>query len=1198
MFVPINFTDYYLNMREKKTQQHDVIVAVMDTGVDPSAYGLQYCPDGSKKIIDVIDCTGSDDINVKIVYADDVPEYLAKLYETLKLKYSHIRSESDISSESSNDSDSFDSFDLLYPPSNSKLFAKSDGTNLPDLFDKLDCVLYSGCRSLKSFISNRKYDSFGVKQKTLIDDVVIKVVIYVDDKINLCLIDYDGSEDHYTCVREYNVDQEYGNIPLGDNMYMSYGFHLYSSNDENTKICSLVFDSGAHATHVAGIIAGSFDDTGKNGINPHCKILSLKIGDSRVDGMETSIALIRALREIVKYKCHLVNYSYGEPVTGDSAKLKGRFMEMLNEYTFKYNITFISSAGNSGPGISTVNAPGFITDRVINVGAYTNSEYLKKLYYMCENGFNEGVYEWSSRGPSMINDMGVDVIAPGCALTSYPRWASSNIKMCNGTSMSSPNVTGFVSLLLSQFKTPSDYPHTFWLKRYIESTCKRIDTHDAFSKGISQGHGLVGQVVNDIKSYFNSKPCNYYYDVSINNDVSKKGIVNFVDNSDTNDGCTNYTFNFIIKALPGEWGKNFIPNEACHKLKLVNPQNEDKSSDNVMEFISHIDSRAVSISFPKSKNISDYIKIYEEFDNKDGAYSRYAHSIAVNQFLCNSINNLQNKQIESLLLQPGKIKREYLIPNCNTLTITSNSSTKKKVFVDIIQHSSIIDYKKKVIKKSFDVNSKCTNIIANIIPYIPTEICIYTTWTSPENEMINITITGSSENITFSKHIYEICEDIQVLVEKHFDENKSINTQLKLNKIITKYHPSSAEIYETDPRHVDKDGNKLKLLKLTYNINKHSDCVYYINTFNRVYDSHVHMSGCINGFYHDRKIFFANYVPKKIKNEVDTIVIEFMDSSEDNLKKCVNTVLTASRQPPNYFACMLPITKGYNLISINPLINKIMELENIYDGDLLQFTLLNKKILVMYNKSSAINDCTKNPRSCKRKFSDDNKSSYGRSFKRQMTDFDYVKRFMNTVGTCVLSDTMEKGQIFDPIVFDLNVNNKIKMDIVDTSLSVVNVDSFNATNKNETYEKIISMSLDEKNQHEYLGTLCLETNLHDEEDKTKFTKCIKNIYSHLTQQKLLEKSPYQIINLAHNIIEKPHELEAIPNKLNIINTIETNIDYWNNCEVEDLDNIRCAIVNSTTLGENNDNDANDAKKKLINYRRKCHLLKNSDEKVF
>ena len=63
-----------------------VIVGILDTGVDPAAVGLSVCPDGSPKVIDVVDCTGSGDVHMSALVELDEDDETLNMSSSKSLK--------------------------------------------------------------------------------------------------------------------------------------------------------------------------------------------------------------------------------------------------------------------------------------------------------------------------------------------------------------------------------------------------------------------------------------------------------------------------------------------------------------------------------------------------------------------------------------------------------------------------------------------------------------------------------------------------------------------------------------------------------------------------------------------------------------------------------------------------------------------------------------------------------------------------------------------------------------------------------------------------------------------------------------------------------------------------------------------------------------------------------------------------------
>lgn len=288
----------------------------------------------------------------------------------------------------------------------------------------------------------------------------------------------EGRLDECTVLGNYRQCLKYGTI--SDRDKFNYGVNIY----DDGNLLEIVGQCSNHGTHVASIAAANFpNDPDRNGIAPGAQIVSIVIGDRRIETMETGSAIIRAFIKAIESGCDVINMSYGE--SGHWAD--GRLSNLVNELINKHGLIYVVAAGNSGPALTTIGALNAMQpDKIISVAAYVTPDMMLAEYSMLEK-LPGSAYSWTSRGPACNGALGVSVCGPGGAITSVANWALKSGALMNGTSMASPNVCGCVALLLSAVKQRS-IPYTpYSIKMSLENTALKVPNFEP----ISHGNGMV-----------------------------------------------------------------------------------------------------------------------------------------------------------------------------------------------------------------------------------------------------------------------------------------------------------------------------------------------------------------------------------------------------------------------------------------------------------------------------------------------------------------------------------------------------------------------------------------------------------------------------------------------------------------------------------------------------------------------------------
>ncbi|MBK8005791.1 MAG: S8 family serine peptidase [Gemmatimonadetes bacterium] len=275
------------------------------------------------------------------------------------------------------------------------------------------------------------------------DTLAIVVVRARDGWVLFADTDGDGSLANETPVHDYLVAREYfgwhgrGRFP-GLNLAANF------REEGGAPRLDLFFDTSAHGSHVAGIASGNglYGVTGFNGVAPGAYLLGLKIANNANGGISTTGSMLAAMAYAIRVAAErrlplVMNMSFG---VGNEAEGRARIDALVDSVLAAHpEVVFAISAGNDGPGLSTMGFPGSAS-RALTVGATLPAVFL--------GGSGTGrdpIAYFSSRGGELAKP---DIVTPGMAYSSVPRWSTGEERM-GGTSMASPHAAGLAALLVS-----------------------------------------------------------------------------------------------------------------------------------------------------------------------------------------------------------------------------------------------------------------------------------------------------------------------------------------------------------------------------------------------------------------------------------------------------------------------------------------------------------------------------------------------------------------------------------------------------------------------------------------------------------------------------------------------------------------------------------------------------------------------------
>ncbi|MFQ6045538.1 MAG: S8 family serine peptidase [Gemmatimonadales bacterium] len=262
---------------------------------------------------------------------------------------------------------------------------------------------------------------------------------------------------------------------------MSIAVNL-SEDDEGHPILDLVMDNFGHGTHVAGIAAGHglFGVEGFDGVAPGAQLLGLKISNNTRGGVSVTGAMLRAMNYAADFARRrgmplVINLSFG---VGHEIEGPAAIDSLVDEFVLKHlDVVFVVSAGNDGPGLSTVDFPAssefVIAACALFPGAFSSRPEPDQPKMRDVLGW------WSARGGEVAKP---DLCTPGVAFSTVPAWRTGE-EISGGTSMAAPQISGAAALLLSAMRRASRRARAIDVKRALMATAVPLEGATVVDQG-------------------------------------------------------------------------------------------------------------------------------------------------------------------------------------------------------------------------------------------------------------------------------------------------------------------------------------------------------------------------------------------------------------------------------------------------------------------------------------------------------------------------------------------------------------------------------------------------------------------------------------------------------------------------------------------------------------------------------------------